>query len=74
MKAKILVYALPALVLTTIHLAQAQQGGVYHVGVPSLGESSSLQGWRERSVMTVPTAIDFNIAYPFGARKGVPHG
>jgi hypothetical protein len=44
MKAKILVYALPALVLTTIHLAQAQLGGVYHVGVPSLGESSSLQG------------------------------
>jgi hypothetical protein len=50
MKAKIFVYAPPALVLTTIHLAQAQQGGVYHVGVPSLGESSSLQGCRAGAV------------------------
>ena len=50
MNARILVYALPALVLTTIHSAQAQQGGVYHVGVPSLGESSSLQGCRAGAV------------------------
>ncbi len=33
MKAKILVYALPALILTTIHLAEAQQTGkVFRIG------------------------------------------
>jgi putative ABC transport system substrate-binding protein len=33
MKAKILAYALPALILTVFHLAEAQQPKVYHVGV-----------------------------------------
>jgi len=33
MKATILVYALPVLILTIIHLAEAQQDKVYHVGV-----------------------------------------
>jgi putative ABC transport system substrate-binding protein len=37
MKAKILVYALPALILAIIHLAEAQQTKVYHVGVLVLG-------------------------------------
>ena len=32
MKAKILVYALPALILTTIHLAEAQQAKVHRIG------------------------------------------
>jgi hypothetical protein len=33
MKARILVYALPAIILTTIHLAQAQQPKVNQIGV-----------------------------------------
>jgi len=37
MKAKILVYALPALILTTIHLAEAQQAGK----IPRIGYLSS---------------------------------
>ena len=32
MKAKILVYALPALILATIHLAEAQQPKIYPAG------------------------------------------
>ena len=46
MKAKILVYLLPALILATIHLAGAQQDKVYRVGILSLGESSPLNGFR----------------------------
>jgi hypothetical protein len=46
MKARIIAYVLPALILATIHLAEAQQGKVYYVGVLSLGESSSLKGFR----------------------------
>jgi len=46
MKAKILVYLLPALILATIHLAGAQQDKVYRVGILSLGESSHLNGFR----------------------------
>jgi len=42
MKAKILVYALPALILTTIHLAEAQQPGkVYRIGFLSAGSRPS---------------------------------
>ena len=37
MKAKILVYALAALILATIHLAEAQQK-IYRVGVLMLGD------------------------------------
>jgi ABC-type uncharacterized transport system substrate-binding protein len=37
MKAKILVYALPALILTIIHLAEAQQPKIYHLGVLTVG-------------------------------------
>ena len=43
MKAKILVYALPALILTTIHLAEAQQPKK----VPRIGYLSSLDPARE---------------------------
>ena len=35
-----------ALLLATIHSAEAQQSTVYHVGVLSLGETSSLNGFR----------------------------
>jgi putative tryptophan/tyrosine transport system substrate-binding protein len=47
MRAKILVYALPALILNTIHFAQAQQGKVYHVGVLSIGVNPLLKGFRD---------------------------
>ena len=47
MKAKILVYMLPALFLVTIHLAEAQQGKVYHVGVLSIGDNPSVKGFRD---------------------------
>jgi putative tryptophan/tyrosine transport system substrate-binding protein len=47
MKAKILVHALPVLILTTIHLAEAQQGKVYHVGVLSIGDNPSVKGFRD---------------------------
>ena len=39
MKAKILVYALLALNLADIHLAEAQQGKVFHVGVLTIGDN-----------------------------------
>ena len=39
MKAKILVYALLALILTAIHVAEAQQRKVYRVGVLVPGEA-----------------------------------
>jgi ABC-type uncharacterized transport system substrate-binding protein len=40
MKAKILVYALPALILATIHLAEAQQTGkIYRIGYLSLAKT-----------------------------------
>ena len=47
MRAKILVYALSALILATIHLAEAQQGKVYHVGVLSIGDNPSVKGFRD---------------------------
>jgi putative ABC transport system substrate-binding protein len=47
MRAKILVYVLPALILATIHLAEAQQGKVYHVGVLSIGDNPSVKGFRD---------------------------
>ena len=37
MKAKILVYALLAVILAAIHLAQAQQPRIYHIGVLTIG-------------------------------------
>jgi hypothetical protein len=40
MKAKILVYALLALNLADIHLAEEQQGKVFHVGVLTIGDNS----------------------------------
>jgi putative tryptophan/tyrosine transport system substrate-binding protein len=39
MRAKILVYALPALILATIHLAEAQQPKVYRIGVLLPGDA-----------------------------------
>ena len=47
MRAKILVYVLSALILATIHLAEAQQGKVYHVGVLSIGDNPSVKGFRD---------------------------
>jgi putative tryptophan/tyrosine transport system substrate-binding protein len=54
MKPKLLVYALPALILATIHLAEAQQVGkkIYLIGVLSAGASDQgrdalSQGLRE---------------------------
>jgi putative tryptophan/tyrosine transport system substrate-binding protein len=49
MKAKILVYALPALILATIHLAEAQQPKVYRIGVLTLHtqDRPHLQGLRD---------------------------
>jgi putative tryptophan/tyrosine transport system substrate-binding protein len=47
MKATILVYALPVLILTIIHLAEAQQDKVYHVGVLSIGDNPGLKGFRD---------------------------
>jgi putative tryptophan/tyrosine transport system substrate-binding protein len=52
MKAKILVYALPALILTVIHLAEAQQAKKvarigYLTGVGSAPNAAFLQGLRE---------------------------
>jgi hypothetical protein len=78
MRAKILVYALPALILAAIHLAEAQQPGkIFRIGFldPStvsgsavlwdtLREELSKLGWIERK----------NIAfeYRFGDNKGPP--
>ena len=67
MKAKILVYALPVLILTTIHLAQAQQPGkVWRIGymsVPSRQSAEDLiqiflealreHGWVERQNLLI---------------------
>jgi hypothetical protein len=47
MRAKILACALLALILTTIHLVEAQQGKVYHIGVLSVGDTPSLKGFRD---------------------------
>ena len=47
MKAKILVYVLLVLILTTIHLCEAQQGKVNHVGVLSIGDNPPLKGFRD---------------------------
>ena len=55
MKAKILVYALPALILTTIHLAEAQQPGkvprdriaVEPISPPNLSAETFRQGLRD---------------------------
>src|SRR5262245_32701434 len=47
MKAKLLVYGVAALILATIHLAEAQQGKVYHVGVLSVGDTPLLKGFRD---------------------------
>src|SRR5262245_32384917 len=46
MKVKMLVYALPVLILAVVHLAEAQQQGkVYHIGVLAVGDSPTLKGF-----------------------------
>ena len=47
MKTKILIYALLALNLVAIHLAEAQQGKVYQVAVLSVGDTPSIKGFRD---------------------------
>jgi putative tryptophan/tyrosine transport system substrate-binding protein len=47
MRARIFVYALSALILTTIHLAEAQQQKVYQVGAIMVGETPLVKGFRE---------------------------
>jgi ABC-type uncharacterized transport system substrate-binding protein len=38
---------LVGLALASVHLAEAQQGKVYHVGVLSIGDHPSLKGFRD---------------------------
>ena len=79
MKAKMLVYALPALILATIHLAEAQQAGkIFRIGfldqstasgsaviVDAFRQELSKLGWIEGKNIT--------IEYRFGESKGPAH-
>ena len=47
MGVKTIVVLLVGLVLASVHLAEAQQGKVYHVGVLSIGDHPSLKGFRD---------------------------
>jgi len=47
MGVKTIVVLLVGLALASVHLAEAQQGKVYHVGVLSIGDHPSLKGFRD---------------------------
>ena len=76
MKAKILVYVLPALILVTIHLAQAQQAGkAARIGYLDLGTAAGsgelLDAFRRQ--MTKLSWIEgknLTIEYRYGEGKG----
>ncbi len=77
MKVKILLYALPALILTTIHLAEAQQAKVPRIGyigssIASIGDDAFREGLRNLGYIEGEN-IQVEYRYVEGQQDKVPH-